>query len=454
MGIKESIARMFAARRKNEPQRDTVPYARLMQLGVTFNQKAQVKPSPPNLRYFSRTPYARAAIGRIREPICSLDWKITPAKGVKNNRLIDKQIAIATTCLHHPNRDDNWRGFIGMVVEDWLTFGAGVFEHQLGNDPIRPLWLWPVDAQSIQIFAGWSGATNEARYIQTIGYTNVGFLEGRKLRNDELVYIRANSSTETPYGFGPLEIAFNTVNRQLGVAEFTGNLASNAQPQMMLYFGALDDSQLRSVRSYWRNEVEGQGVTPIFGGPIDPKAVALHPGGDEALYLKYQQFIIREIATAFGLSPMNLGVEQDVNRNTAEVSSERDWDNAVVPLAELMSNHITREVIHAKLGFYQLEFQFEGLYQEDEANIANVYQTEYKNNAITPNEYRKERGLPRMESQWADLTFADFQIAMSAARGTKQIDDADLKDSQSDSNKKLRQQTVTDEQNISNFEND
>ena len=168
-----------------------------------------------------------------------MKWSIAPAAGVKNNRVIDKQIAVATACFHHPNRDDNWRNFIGQIIEDWLCFGAGIFEQQVGNDPIRPLWMWPVDAQSIQIFAGWSGNPNEARYIQTLGYTNVGFLEGRKLRNDEIVYIRANSSTETPYGFGPLEIAFNVINSQLGVAQFASNLATNAQPYSMLYFQSL-----------------------------------------------------------------------------------------------------------------------------------------------------------------------------------------------------------------------
>ena len=455
MGIKDFIGRFAAARRRREPERETLAYARLTNLGGIVNNRAQIKPAPPNLRYFSRTPYARAAIRRIRDPLSSLDWFIKPSKGVKNNRIIDKQIAVATACLHHPNRDDNWRGFIGQVIEDWLVFGAGVFEQQEGNDPVRPLWMWPVDAQSIQIFAGWSGAKDEARYIQTIGYTNVGFLEGRKLRNDELVYIRANSSSETPYGFGSLEIAFNTINRQLGVAEFTGNLASNAQPQVLLYFQDADREKLLAFRSYWRNEVEGQGQTPMFGGKNEPKAIALHPGGDDALYLKYQEFVIREIATSFGLSPQNLGIEADVNRNTSEVAADRDWDNTVIPLAELISSHITREVLHAKLGFYQLEFEFDGLYREDEESASTIYETYYKNNMLTPNEQREQLGLPPSKSEWADKYFADFQIAMSAARGTKVIADPDLPGGIGGKpNPSLQDQTISDDQNQASFEND
>lgn len=457
MGIKDLLGRFSAVgRRRKEPQRETLAFARLTNLGGIMSERAQIKPTPPNLRYFSRTPYARAAIRRIRDPLSSLDWMIQPAKGVKRNAVLDKQIAIASACIHHPNRDDNWRGFVGQVIEDWLVYGAGCFEQQVGNDPNRPLWMWPVDAQSIQIFAGWTGARDEARYIQTIGYTNVGFLEGRELRNDELVYIRANSSTETPYGFGPLEIAFNTINRQLGVAEFTGNLASNSQPQGVLHFEDADREKLLAIRNYWRNEVEGQGQTPIFGGKNKPTFTELHPGGDEALYLKYQDFVIREIATSFGLSPQNMGVEADVNRNTSEVAADRDWDNTIVPLAELISSYITREVLHSKLGFYQLEFAFDGLYREDEESAATIYETYYKNNLMTPNEQRAQLGLPPSKSEWADKCFADFQIAISAARGTQVIADPDLPGGvggNTAENKSMEDQTVSDSQSIASFEN-
>src|SRR5690606_13252010 len=166
-----------------------------LQLGLMYSQKVIVKPTPPNIRYFSRTPYARQAIRRIKDPLCSLKFDIKPIDDTKPNRYLLKQCAVAKACFEHPNNEDNWRNFLGQIVEDWLVFGAGVFEQQLSNDPVRPLWMWPVDAQSIQIYPAWSGAKNEARYVQTLGYTNVGWLEGRQLRDDELSYIKANAST-------------------------------------------------------------------------------------------------------------------------------------------------------------------------------------------------------------------------------------------------------------------
>ena len=86
----------------------------------------------------------------------------------------------------------------------------------------------------------------------------------------------------------------------------------------------------------------------------------------------------------------------------------------------------TREALHGKLGFSQLQFRFKGIEAEDELNTATVFEKEYKNNAVTPNEYRQKRGMDPLKNEWADLTYADFEIAMNAARGAAEVDDKNL----------------------------
>jgi hypothetical protein len=216
-------------------------------------------------------------------------------------------------------------------------------ETQRSSDPLRPLWLYPVDGLSIQVYPGWSGKPEEARYAQSVGYgayTGGGIRVD--LRDDEIIYIRPNPSTATPFGLGPLEVAFTSIARQLGVGEFAGNLTSNARPGIMINLGeGVDKDTLGAFRNYWTAEVEGQGKVPITGmkgGDV----MRLHPEGDNALYLKYQEFLKSEIATAFDLSPQNLGIERDVNRSTGEVSQERDWDQAIKPRAKELAAYLTR----------------------------------------------------------------------------------------------------------------
>jgi len=440
MAIRDFFTSLGAGRRPKVPKRDTVAYPNLMQQngGVQTRKRLAYKPTPRNLRWFSMNPYARRAINSIKNPISMLEWEVAPKNGVKMNKELERQIEVATFCLDHPNQDDTMRTMLEQVVED-ILLGAGAIELQHSAEPTRPLWMFPVDGLTIQIYPNWKGDPDEARYCQIVGYGNYqGNNPGSTpipLCNDELIYIRPNPTTATPFGHGPLEIAFNTISRILGVAEFAGNVATNARPSIGVDLGdgATSDT-LNAFRAYWRNDVEGQGNMPIFamttsasdGKTRGPEVLRFYPEGDEGLYLKYQEFLQRELAAAFDLSPQNLGIERDVNRNTSEVASERDSSQAIKPYAHAVASQISREAIHSKLGFTQLDMRFKGIETDSELNLAKVFETEYRNNAMTPNGYREKRGWKPIDNAFADLTRADVDIAVAAARGSAVIADDKL----------------------------
>lgn len=402
-----------ALRWRLKPFRDTKAFATLVRLGAGQLRKERPlpKPTPYNLRAFSRTTYCRRAINAVKSRVIHLEWEIRPIKGVKANKQLQQQIDALVAAFSKPNGDDSFRTLIEQVSEDYLVTSAGAIEHQASSDPLRPVWMWPVDAQSIQIFPLWSGDDQEARYAQEVGYGQLNLL-----RNDELVYMRANPSTETPYGYGPVEIAYRAINRLLGAQEYAGNVAGNASPAFMLAMLGASQDQINTMRQYWSDEIEGQGKTPIMGAEangsgVDVKVLPLHQNNDSALFLQYQQMVVREIAAAFDLSPANLGAEEHQNKATAEVAEERDMDSAVRPLATLIASHLTREVIQGRLGMHQLEFVFLGLDRDDEKAGAEVYKIEYTGNAITPNEYRERRGMPPLKSPLGDMLFSEAQQA-------------------------------------------
>lgn len=422
MGLLTNL-RLWAAQRRYQPKRETLAYPKLQALFGQNRSMGSAKPSPTNLRYFSRTVYARRAINAIKNPIAALAWEIVPDG--KPNKTLQAQADLLAKCFDRPNQSDSARSFIEQIIEDALVSGAGVAEIGItGGD--RPLWLWPVDATTVRPVIGWDGRPTSVRFLQSQGYTGSSMLSdvnAKKLEAQDILYCRMNPASDSPYGFGPLEIAYDSINRQLGVGRYAANLATNAQPQNMIYAGQATPEEILAFRNYWRNEVEGQGQTPIIGGPVKPDVLKLHAGGDDALYLKWQAFLIREIATAFGISPQNLGLEADVNRNTSEVAEDRDWDSAIKPMANLIESHITRDVL-ARFGPFR--FQFTGIDREDEAATAKIYATYYQGNVLTPNEQRERMGLQPLKSPWADLCWADVQIAMHGAQGAKQIDDPDL----------------------------
>lgn len=415
--------------RTPKPEQLTQIYPRLVGLGRDYTaQRPLIKPTPANLRMFAKTTFARRGINRIKNPIAALGWEIVPLPGVKLNSELQRQIDAVTGCLEQPNDDDSFRSFVEKLTTDLLVGGAAPYEHALGPD-IRPLWMWPVDVLSIQVYAAWDGSPDRPRYSQTLGYGNIGGVQGIQLCNDELVYVRADPATDSPFSMGSLETAFAAINRKLGVSDYAGNLASNAQPENLMAFKGADDSKLRALRSWWRNDIEGQGMTPMVGMPEKDgiQILKLRGTDDKALFLDYQTMLVSEIATSFDLQPFSLGVTGDANRSIAEVMEDIDWDSAIKPRAMLIAAYITRESIQRKLGFSQLMFRFKGLEREDEVATSEIYETYYKNNVFTPNEQRAKIGVPPSTSQWADMYFADVQIAIAAARGAAQVDDPELK---------------------------
>lgn len=426
----------------HEPKRESLAWPNLSLLGqqpTTLANRVVYKPTPRNLRYFSNTPIARRAINAIRNPLAQLDWEIAPTDGVDTNSEIKRQIEIATNCLSLPNDDDNFHTLLVQVVND-ICCGAGVIEIGLSSYPDRPVYLWPVDGLSVHIFPGWTGAKTEARYLQTVGYggsLSVGYQPGIKLRDDEVVYIRPNQSSSSPFGFGPLEIAFQSISNQLATAKFAAKLAANALPPFAIDLGEVSSRTVDQWRTYWTNDIEGEGKVPIIATELQDgtagggrtrglNVVKLYPEGDKALYLAYQEFLRTEIAAAFDISNMSLNVERDVNRSTAEVGEDREWTHCIRPMAELIAGALTRKVVWGSLGFSQLEFRWRAVEREDAEKASQIRARDFDRSLFTINEIRAKLGEPPTKTAWGDMVKADIDIAIQAAKGVGVVDDPDL----------------------------
>ena len=376
------------------------------------------KPTPYNLRRFSESPIPRRAINAVKDPIASLQWEIRVIADAEAMPDPEGRIKGVTYSLNHPNHDDSFRSLWEQVIEDVEVGSFGSIEIARTNDPRRPLWLWPVDGSTIQIYPLWTGKANEARYAQVTGYSGLRI----DLRNDELVYIKANPRTCTPFGLSPLEVAFETIGRFLSAHDTAGKTAGSQQPRGILDTGeGFSSDQVTAFRSYWRNEVEGRGFMPIIGGTKAPSFIPLFKGDDSDMRMGWQEFLIRIIAVSFNLSPMTFGLERDVNRNTADVQNEGDDDNAIKPVARLVAEHINREMLHRKLGYTDLEFVWIGLDREDDEAMSRIHGAYLDRDVMLPDEAREKMGLEPLKGGWGQLTKTqrDILIAQAAKTGAE-----------------------------------
>jgi phage portal protein BeeE len=363
------------------------------------------KPTAANLRRFAETPVARRAINTIKDRIACMEWAVQPkgsathapnaGERVTAVTTDDARIALLTANLESPNHDDSFRSLCEQVLEDVIVGGFGAIELELTGDERRPLNLYPVDGATIRMRADWDGQPDSPRYTQVTG--RVGPDAQIALNDDELIYMRLNPRTHTPFGLGRLEVAFETINAFLGANRHAAKLASNSVVQYALWLRDLAPSQHERLIRWWQDDIEGTGRVPLLSTEEKPEVLRFAGGTDGDLYLEWQQFLLRMVANAFDLPPFFLGLEHDVNRSTADAALRQAFSTAIVPTARLFAEHITRDAIGKKLGWHDLELVFTDLEAEDPREKAELDEILIRSGVLTVNEARVARGLAPIE---------------------------------------------------------
>jgi HK97 family phage portal protein len=369
------------------------PYNRVGRPG----QSALPKPTAANLRKFAETPVVRRAINVVKDKIASMDWQVRVRRGYAGMAVEDAEarMQVLRRCLEEPNASDSFRVLWEQVLEDLLVGGFGAVEMEATGDPERPFHLWAVDGATIQIDVRWDGDPNKPRYAQATG--QIGSGSQVPLLDDELMYIRLNPRSYTPFGLGRLEVAFETVNQYLSASRYAGKLASNSVAQYAVWLNQATPEEHDRMIRWWQDEIEGTGRVPFLSCEQKPEVLKFAGGTDADLRLQWQEALIRMVANAFDLPPMMLGVASDVNRSTAGELADEAFQSAVVPVAKLLAEHITRDLFAKKLGWREFEFCFNDLESRDEIEELQIQTALLGAGVLTVDEVRAMRGLGPME---------------------------------------------------------
>ena len=374
---------------------------------VQFPGQSLPKPTPANLRRLAETPIVRRAINVIKDRVAAMDWQVRVRRGcASGDHAADAaKITALRRALEEPNEVDSFRTLIEQVIEDALTGGYGSIEMESTGNAERPVMLWAVDGASIRINPRWDGQPDSLRYAQVMP----GQMEsnGIELRDNQLIYVRMNPRSFTPFGLGPLEVAFESVNQFLSAHRFAGKLAANSVAQYALWLNDATPAQHDRLIRWWQDDVEGTGRVPVLSTQQKPEILRFAQGTDADLRIAWQELLIRMVANAFGLPPLLLGLEGDVNRSTATELADEAFRGAVLPLARLLAGHITRDLFAKCIGWREFEFVFNDLSARDEGTELAVQVQLLQAGVLTVDEVRAMRGLaPLAEIRREDSTIS------------------------------------------------
>ena len=403
----------IAAASVDGAQRKTVPLPSI--LGPVRPPNALLpKGTPANLRRFAESPVPRRAINVIKDRIAGMDWQIQLRRGYTLGDVPDAHVRmeVLRRTLEEPNDSDSFRSVVEQALEDALVGGFGAIEMERTDDPERPFALWPVDGATIQLNANWDGDQSTPRYAQNTN--GVGPGSRIPLHDNELMYIRLNPRSHTPFGLGSLEVAFEAVNSFLAAHRYAGRLASNSVVQYALWLNETTPDHHNRLLRWWQDEIEGTGRVPLLTCEQKPEVLKFTGGTDAELRLQWQEFLIRMIANAFGLPPMLLGLENDVNRNTAQEMLDESFRTTIAPMARMLAEHFTRDLFCKRLGWREFEFVFNDLDAGDELETVQIQTALLKAGILTVDEVRAQRGLrPLAPTLQLEKAVSDSQIAGS-----------------------------------------
>lgn len=348
------------------------------------------KATPANLRKFAEMPMARRAINVVKDRIASMDWQVRAKADAVLSDELQARLRVLRGVFAAPNPQDSFRTLLEPLLEDVIVGGFGAMEIEATDGADVPVRMWPVDGATIAMDAAWQGDAEQPRYLQTV----VGGAKSVPLLDRELMYVRLNARSYTPFGLGRLEVAFETISHFLSAHRYAAKLASNSVAQYALWLDEATPQQQERLVRWWQDEVEGSAQVPILSTKTKPEVLRFAGGTDADLRLQWQEFLLRVMANAFDLPPMLLGLEGDVNRSTADEMAEQAFQNAIVPVAKLIAEHLTRDVIVKALGWTDVEFVFNDLLSRDSSDEADLQIKLLNAGVLSVDEVRVMRGLP------------------------------------------------------------
>jgi HK97 family phage portal protein len=248
--------------------------------------------------------------------------------------------------LAAPNPRQDGAAFLETITAHLLLAGNAYVEAVTldGQGPVRELHALRPDR--MRVVPGGDGWPEAYDYV----------VAGRSLRFDQsapplppILHLSAFNPLDDHYGLSPLEAAAVAVDTHNAAAKWNKALLDNAaRPSGALVYSGpdgavLSDGQFERLKKELSDQYQGAanaGRPLLLEGGLDWKAMALTPKDMDFMEAKHAA--AREIALAFGVPPMLLGIPGDNTYANYQEANRTLWRSTVLPLATRIGAALTQ----------------------------------------------------------------------------------------------------------------
>ncbi|HZS63556.1 MAG TPA: phage portal protein [Xanthobacteraceae bacterium] len=236
--------------------------------------------------------------------------------------------------LARPNPRQNGAALLEAAFSHLLLAGNAYLETVTVDGAPRELYALRPDRMRVVPGAdGWPEA-----YDYSVGGQTVRFDQNAAL--PPILHLAAFHPLDDHYGLAPLEAAAVAVDTHNAAAKWNKALLDNAaRPSGALVYAGpegsvLSDNQYERLKRELEDNYEGSrnaGRPLLLEGGLDWKPLSLSPKDMDFLEAKHTA--AREIALAFGVPPMLLGIPGDNTYSNYQEANRVFWRQTVLPLA-------------------------------------------------------------------------------------------------------------------------
>ncbi len=236
--------------------------------------------------------------------------------------------------LARPNPRQDGPGLLEALTAYLLISGNGYVEAVSLDGAVRELYaLRPDRMRVVPGPDGWAQA-----YEYTVASRTVRFEQSQPL--PPILHLTLFNPLDDHYGLGALEAAAVAIDTHNAAAGWNKALLDNAaRPSGALVYAGpdgavLSDNQYERLKRELETTYQGSanaGRPLLLEGGLDWKAMSLTPKDMDFLEAKHTA--AREIALAFGVPPMLLGIPGDNTYANYQEANRAFWRHTVLPLA-------------------------------------------------------------------------------------------------------------------------
>jgi HK97 family phage portal protein len=242
-----------------------------------------------------------------------------------------------TDLLGRPNPRQEGAAFLESLAAHLLIAGNAYVEAvALGADKTDVRELYSLRPDRLRVVPGPDGWASAYDYV--VGSRSVRFEQQGAL--PPILHLTLFNPLDDHYGLGALEAAAIAVDTHNAAASWNKALLDNAaRPSGALIYdaaegGILSDNQYERLKAQLEQSYVGAanaGRPMVLEGGLDWKPMSLSPKDMDFLDAKHAA--AREIALAFGVPPMLLGIPGDNTYANYREANLALWRTAVLPLA-------------------------------------------------------------------------------------------------------------------------